>query len=893
MQTAVYNVQEIVEASWAAERSDADSMARALTVGLRLSLSGVFRQAEFLRFASVAETLHAATPALTPLAKPTEETHDKDDSVGLCWADDGGEGTVVVTHWARRQFGALHASFGLSADVLMQSLCGRLESSQQGGGNSAAVYYRSCDQRFMLKSLTKQEAASLLEFLPAYKAHVTAQPSSRLPRLVGMLSVSLESHKLLACYVIMENFFALSGPMDAVYDLKGSKYKRCALSEEERTLFKEIRHNSTIMKDVDYILNEERLFLLPAQREALIKTLQHDSDLLLRCGFMDYSLLLGLQRAPASQLTEFKAKVRCWMEDPERFGRFAAHPAGAKAILHYAQAGQRRELTNACQLHAAADGLSTHLAASFNPAFPKSSVYGSKLMVQRLVETFLSPSAKQFVPGMSAGPVRRLRDWLEVLAADRDKDKHAHSKHSDDDYWDSSENSDRVEQVGGGRWQAHPAVASRPVLETSLSVLDTSLSSMEEVLLDSESIEQAAEEDEEFEQEDEERLDNEEMDYAHLPHPARPSPLCSDGAPGRTSSERAMTELCSALRAVLAESAQLMYALLMEDANEAALFFKSLPLHIAQLELMRAHACRKGRARTQLPASQPSEQQADDSDRTSTPEQRDTEAEPLAEEKKVEVDVEGKTEAASCGGAKESAGGSAQDVLEGFPILACAQQDGPDTLRALSGDLCVVGIVDILQQYTVKKYVETSLKGVLVDNKMVSSQPPEPYAQRWQHLCKHVFLSTVDATAPPEASFEHDELLEGGEGGEQEGHGGQDRSGEARTDKAEQQAPINNSEAEESWSEWAWVVSSSVAAPAVGIVRITGSVLTAAGSVAGNVVGRLASTGRSATVQQPGRAGAAGTTSDANTQTASHMFSSEGPGVVFDETLGVAGGLWV
>ena len=49
-----------------------------------------------------------------------------------------------------------------------------------------------------------------------------------------------------------------------------------------------------------------------------------------------------------------------------------------------------------------------------------------------------------------------------------------------------------------------------------------------------------------------------------------------------------------------------------------------------------------------------------------------------------------------------------------------------------------MGIIDILQEYNMKKTAEYGLKGITIDFSMVSSVPPGKYAQRFYRFVNNM-----------------------------------------------------------------------------------------------------------------------------------------------------------
>ena len=67
----------------------------------------------------------------------------------------------------------------------------RGERRRFGGGISGALFFRSHDGRFILKTVKRHEAARLLSILEDYTRYCQAQPDTLLPRFYGLYNLHL------------------------------------------------------------------------------------------------------------------------------------------------------------------------------------------------------------------------------------------------------------------------------------------------------------------------------------------------------------------------------------------------------------------------------------------------------------------------------------------------------------------------------------------------------------------------------------------------------------------------------------------------------------------------------------------------------------------------------
>ena len=190
-------------------------------------------------------------------------------------------------------------------------------------GASGAFLFFSADQKYIIKSMTKEECQVLLRILPSYHEYVIAHPTTFLTKYVGCHSVSLQyTGKVYFC--VMKNIFggdsnAPAKKIHETYDLKGSWVNRAGALPSNKAFTEcrfcgqwyrvggrqslpgqtcSVRPNGqhrprVILKDLDvnwrFELDEET-------GEALHQQLCMDSNFLCSHEIMDYSLLIGVER---------------------------------------------------------------------------------------------------------------------------------------------------------------------------------------------------------------------------------------------------------------------------------------------------------------------------------------------------------------------------------------------------------------------------------------------------------------------------------------------------------------------------------------------------------------------------------------------------------------------
>ena len=160
-------------------------------------------------------------------------------------------------------------------------------SEAKGGG----FFFFSVDRKYMIKTMDKDELATLLQILPAYCEHMRTQPRTMLTRISGCYAVTLygqTKHFMLIDNLFDPSLFAEGKPNEK-YDLKGSWVDRHSSPAE------------STRKDSDWTVTR-KLRLSADNRRRLLRQAQNDARFLCGCKLMDYSLLLGIQFVEEARL---------------------------------------------------------------------------------------------------------------------------------------------------------------------------------------------------------------------------------------------------------------------------------------------------------------------------------------------------------------------------------------------------------------------------------------------------------------------------------------------------------------------------------------------------------------------------------------------------------------
>ena len=255
----------------------------------------------------------AAAPPRTPSSAPSSSPAPPSSS-GL---PRHGSPPFKWKDYAPRAFDALRRASGVDDGDYLVSLTGERSLRElPSPGKSGSVFFLSDDDRFLVKTVSREEMRSLLRMLPEYVAHVTrpagaagaagaalpaaassspppppslsapppaAAAPSLLTRFYGVHRVT-PSGGAKVRFVVMGNVFPSDVVLHRRYDLKGSRHGRTAGAEA-------LARPNAVLKDLDV---DVALALDARTHAELSRALRDDTAFLERLGLIDYSLLLGV-----------------------------------------------------------------------------------------------------------------------------------------------------------------------------------------------------------------------------------------------------------------------------------------------------------------------------------------------------------------------------------------------------------------------------------------------------------------------------------------------------------------------------------------------------------------------------------------------------------------------
>ena len=177
-------------------------------------------------------------------------------------------------------------------DKLYVMLC------EQSSGKSGSFFFYSHDNKYLVKTISREECEKFYEILPKYYAYFvncdTEKRRTLLSRFFGLHRVEcLKGNQVMfdVYVLIMNNVFSTPEVIDHKYDLKGSTYQRLTFPEEiakkaalKDTNFRNARKSN---KDFGFCIDELR-------RKEILDQINLDVKFLADCNIIDYSLMVGV-----------------------------------------------------------------------------------------------------------------------------------------------------------------------------------------------------------------------------------------------------------------------------------------------------------------------------------------------------------------------------------------------------------------------------------------------------------------------------------------------------------------------------------------------------------------------------------------------------------------------
>jgi 1-phosphatidylinositol-4-phosphate 5-kinase len=199
--------------------------------------------------------------------------------------------------YAPKAFSAIRRLFGITEVEYILNICGEFDLLEfVSNSKSGNFFFYSYDKRFMIKTISKDEAKFLRNILPSYYEHLRRFPNSMLNRFFGMHRV--KPHKKNEYrFLVMGSVFDTNLSIKKVFDLKGSSLGR-AVTRKER------KQPLPILKDNDFLEEKQQIHIGTSVATVFREQLAADAKFLENHGIMDYSVLLGIHYRDQAEAEE-------------------------------------------------------------------------------------------------------------------------------------------------------------------------------------------------------------------------------------------------------------------------------------------------------------------------------------------------------------------------------------------------------------------------------------------------------------------------------------------------------------------------------------------------------------------------------------------------------------
>ena len=173
---------------------------------------------------------------------------------------------------------------------------------KEGAGKSGSFFFHSFDNKFLIKTIGRKEKQVLLEILDRYISHIKqSKNQSLICRYYGLFTLKTNDLFVPLDVVVMKNTSRINSENSEImtFDLKGSTRDR-EIRVEYDNLWSSPFGPLKVMKDNNFVRisqkmdNLMQLSLIDYKR--LCDRVKEDSEFLLSCGLIDYSLLLTIER---------------------------------------------------------------------------------------------------------------------------------------------------------------------------------------------------------------------------------------------------------------------------------------------------------------------------------------------------------------------------------------------------------------------------------------------------------------------------------------------------------------------------------------------------------------------------------------------------------------------
>ena len=198
----------------------------------------------------------------------------------------------VCVVYCARQFAALRQYYCKGDESALLASLSRCASFAPTGGKTGASYYKTLDDRYVLKAIKNEELGHFEnKMAKKYFEYMARAIKSKMPtllvKILGVFRIEVRRDGKESSsnnWMLMENLF-YNRKVDRMFDLKGSTRNRYQANKEAVLLDENLLH---LVRDGKWIFTTEE------SKETLNMGVHNDTLMLRRNDIMDYSMLLGL-----------------------------------------------------------------------------------------------------------------------------------------------------------------------------------------------------------------------------------------------------------------------------------------------------------------------------------------------------------------------------------------------------------------------------------------------------------------------------------------------------------------------------------------------------------------------------------------------------------------------
>lgn len=187
----------------------------------------------------------------------------------------------------------LRNHIGISESTYIKSLEPSNLICLSSDSKSGSAFWKTCDNNFVLKTIKHYECKNLIRILDSFAYHMLTG-NSCISLILGIYRVRLKSGKT-KYFMIAKNVYSLNS-YASKYDLKGSTVGRRA------------KITSDVKKDLD-LIDSGGILQLGYSKPIVMNALIRDSNFLSKHRFMDYSLLVAIEKPSSSHYRRFMNRV--------------------------------------------------------------------------------------------------------------------------------------------------------------------------------------------------------------------------------------------------------------------------------------------------------------------------------------------------------------------------------------------------------------------------------------------------------------------------------------------------------------------------------------------------------------------------------------------------------